>query len=229
MSLSIIIPALNEETDIGLTVQRAAEEVDVTVEIIVADGGSIDNTKSVAARLGCTIVTSETGRAVQMNAGASRARGDILLFLHADTLLPHGYLKAITSVIANKDNIAGAFKLAIDSTIQSAEIIAWAANCRSKLLHFPYGDQGIFLRKADFLRLGGFPELPLLEDFELVRKLRRQGNIAIVPLAIKTSGRRWSRLGFWRTTLINQKIIIGHLLGVSTDVLAGWYRQERVF
>jgi rSAM/selenodomain-associated transferase 2 len=194
------------------------------LELIIADGGSDDNTVAVAQSLGAQVLKSLPGKALQMNAGAEAARGDILLFLHADTRLAPGFVEQVRDTLSQPGVSAGAFRLSIDGRGVGLRIIEWLAHFRSRVLQMPYGDQGIFVRADMFSSVGGFPVLPIMEDFELVRRLKRKGRIKILPLAAITSPRRWEKLGVLRTTVINQAIIIGYLLGLSPHKLAEWYR-----
>jgi rSAM/selenodomain-associated transferase 2 len=163
-----------------------------------------------------------------MNLGAGNTTGDILLFLHADTVLPGSSLNSIRSVLSDPTVSAGAFKLKIDCQGSSFRIIETFVNLRSRLFGLPYGDQAIFIPRFRFDSVGGFPELPLMEDFEMVRKLRRIGSIRIAQESVTTSARRWKRLGPWKTTLINQVIITGFLLGVSPTKLARFYHGSNL-
>ena len=158
------------------------------------------------------------------NKGAEAAQGDILLFLHSDTKLPAGFTGQVREALNQPGISAGAFKLAIDGKSFGLRIIEWLANFRSKILQMPYGDQGFFVTKDMFFSVGAFPLQPIMEDFELVRRLKKRGEIAIIPLCATTSARRWKKLGILKTTAINQAIIIGYLLGVSPEKLANWYR-----
>ncbi len=221
-SLSVIIPALNEATHIADTI-AAAQRVS-PVEIIVADGGSSDETVSIATSCGAQVINTKTGRGIQMNRAAEIAGGDILLFLHADTRLPENYAREIYTCLASPDTAGGAFLLHIDHASRGARIIEHGVSIRSRRLSLPFGDQGIFLRRNLFKKLNGFKEIPLMEDYDFMRRLRRFGRIRIVMKPVTTSARRWQQLGLIRTTLINQAMIAGYLLGISTDRLAGWYR-----
>ena len=220
--LSIIIPALNEEKLLPATL--AALQYEKGVEIIVVDGQSSDRTREIAAAAGARVLVSKPGRARQMNSGAAAARGEILLFLHSDTRLPTGFSRQVCRVASDPDTAAGAFRLAIDAPGSGFRLVERLVNLRSGLLKLPYGDQALFLRRAVFEQEGGFPGLEMMEDFELVRRLRRRGRIAILPIRALTSARSWQRLGIVRTTLRNQLIIAGHLLGVSPGRLGRWYR-----
>jgi rSAM/selenodomain-associated transferase 2 len=171
------------------------------------------------------MIASELGRAYQMNAGAAIAKGDILLFLHVDTQLPANYQSLIYKTLSSSQVIAGAFELAIDSQAKSFRLIETMVNLRSRLLSLPYGDQAIFLNKSTFEKIGGYRNLAIMEDFELIQRLKRHGKIVITSAAVLTSPRRWQQLGVWQTTAINQLIILGYYLGISPTKLRNFYRQ----
>ena len=226
--ISIIIPVLNELNTIAATLASTAG---TNVEVIVVDGGSVDGTLDLVKSLGVTVLSSPAGRAVQMNAGAVVATGDILLFLHADTLLPPEFDTMIRTVMSpspagSQVAVAGAFSLQIDAPARSFRAIECGVNWRSRLLQLPYGDQAIFLRATTFDRLGGFLELPIMEDFDLMCRLKRCGRITIIPIPVITSARRWLNKGILKTTLINQAIILAYSLGVSPQRLLHWYRRD---
>lgn len=221
--LSIIIPALNEAEQLPETLRAIGTDNSGALEVIVVDGGSRDTTVAIAQQHGCTTLVNRPGRARQMNAGAAIATGENLLFLHADTQLPCGYQRAIEECLA-AGHIAGAFRLSIAADTLSLRWVAWGANARSRFRQFPYGDQGIFLRSQDFFRLGGYRHLALMEDFELVDRLRRSGRVGLLQQSVLTSGRRWRKRGVLKTTLINQLCIAAYRLGVSTTTIAKLYR-----
>jgi hypothetical protein len=162
-----------------------------------------------------------------MNAGARLATADTLMFLHADTRLPANFFCAVEQILAEADVVAGAFRLGIDGTEAGLRLVEWGANWRSRLLQLPYGDQALFMRRATFWQIGGFPDLPMMEDFELVRRLQRVGRIAIALDAVLTSSRRWQKLGTCKTTAINQMAIAAYLLGIAPQRIARWYRRQR--
>ena len=221
--LSIIIPTLNEELRIAATLKQIGEGV----EIIVVDGGSTDKTREIAEQLGAkVIISSSKGRAFQMNLGAKIAKGDILLFLHGDTLLPHEFQEQIINTLSQSGIVAGAFELKIDGEEKTLRLVEKLVNWRSRWLSLPYGDQGIFLKASILADLGGFPELPIMEDFDLIQRLKKLGKISIISTPVLTSARRWQRLGIFKTTLINQMIILGYWLGISPARLARWYGRK---
>jgi len=220
--ISIIIPTYNETDSIG----RILPELLAVpgVELLVVDGGSTDNTVDLAKSLGAEVLRTSPGRAQQMNAGADAAHGNILLFLHCDTKLASGFVGQVRNALNQTGVSAGAFQLSIDGKGFGFRIIEWLVKFRSKILQMPYGDQGIFVTTDMFFSVGGFSLLPIMEDFELIRRLKKEGKIEILSLTATTSARRWKKLGILKATLLNQAIIIGYFLGVSPQKLAGWYR-----
>ena len=222
--ISVIISTLDEADCLPQTL-GGLREVE-NLEVIVVDGGSTDGTPEIAERQGCRVLHSPPGRARQMNAGARAASGSILLFLHADTCLPPEFDSIVLAALQKPGVVAGAFQLRIGGPGPALRIIERAVNFRSRVFQMPYGDQGIFVHRATFQELGGFPALPIMEDFDFVRRLRRRGRIQIASTPVITSGRRWRELGPWRTTWINQKVILGYYLGVSPEQLAVWYADS---
>lgn len=224
-TISVIIPVLNEANRIGSLLERLVDTDNV--EIIVVDGGSQDETVTVARSHNVQVISTPPGRACQMNAGAARATGDILLFLHGDTRLPDNFDGLIRQGLQEPKTIAGAFELRIDSQQFGLRLIEQLVNWRSRFFSMPYGDQAIFLKATVFHDIGGFPSLPIMEDFEFIRRLQPLGQITIVPASVLTSGRRWERLGIIQTTLINQLIILGYFGGFSSEKLAQFYKKTR--
>jgi rSAM/selenodomain-associated transferase 2 len=196
------------------------------VEIIVVDGGSSDGTAQVAKAFGVRLLTVSGGRAKQVNAGARSASGDVLLFLHADTRLPGAFDQQILELLVKPGTVAGAFALGINGPGIGLRLVEKLANFRSRFFQMPYGDQAIFLKADLFYSLGGFPEMPIMEDFVFVQRVKREGRVAIAPVAVHTSGRRWLRMGILKTTLINQAILLAYFLGIDNDRLARWYRRS---
>lgn len=215
--LSVIIPSLNEQDHIEKAIRSAAG---CNAEIIVADGGSKDSTLARAAVAGACIVETRKGRALQQNAGAKRAGGDVLLFLHADSCLPESYVAHVFDTLMNPGVAAGAFLFRTDLRTPFMRAIEFLTNMRSRILKLPYGDQGLFMKKSVFEAAGGFPEVALGEDFLLVRRLLKRGRIETAPAAVTTSARRWRQFGPVRTSMLNQVMVAGLLLGIPSRTLA---------
>jgi len=221
--ISVIIPALNESESLPAALESAL--CGRNVEVTVVDGGSADETVSQARRKHVRVLAARRGRASQQNAGARAARGDIFLFLHADTVLPPGYDREVRRILSVPRTVLGAFRLAIAAGGSGLRIIERLADFRSRVLRMPYGDQALFMTRKTFEGSGGFPHLSFMEDFEFVRRLRRSGAVRISPLHVTTSARRWLSLGIFSTTLINQAVILGYLAGVSPSTLKRWYEN----
>lgn len=215
------MPTLNEADCLPRALRSAQKGVGV--EVIVVDAGSTDETVRVAVAAGCRVIGSPAGRAVQMNRGARASRGGILLFLHADTQLPCGFDRLVRRTLKRRGVVAGAFRLRLNARGWPMRIIERGVELRSRLFQMPYGDQALFLRRDTFEQLGGYPEWPILEDFELVRRLRRIGRVHVTSATVLSSARRWHRLGPWRNTALNQVILLGYWLGVPLGRLAAWY------
>ncbi|MFH1744276.1 MAG: TIGR04283 family arsenosugar biosynthesis glycosyltransferase [bacterium] len=216
--ISVIIPTLNEADNLAAALRRV--KTGDHVEVIVVDGGSQDDTENVARSHGVNLLNSPRGRARQMNAGAAAAKGEILLFLHADTCLPEKYDEQIRRIITQRGTVGGAFEFRLDFPSWGLRFIERAANWRSRVFQMPYGDQGIFVKAGIFHEIGGFPDLPIMEDYELICRLRRKGSIVIAPVPAVTSARRWLSLGTYRTTLLNQLCVAAYRLGVSPSRIA---------
>lgn len=219
--ISVIIPTLNEEQYLARTLERAAQGFNI--EVIAVDGGSTDGTRPMVP--GCLICTK--GRAAQQNLGAENARGELLLFLHADTELPDGWDWVVRDVLTDPSVALGAFTFKIREQMRGLKFIENSTNRRSRIGRFPYGDQGLFLRKSTFDTARGFPDMPIMEDYGFVSTLRRFGKVVTVPQAAVTSGRRWQRHGVFKVTLINKLMILGYHLGIPPVKLARIYRGRR--
>lgn len=223
--ISIIIPTLNEAACIGETVAGLVGQPGV--EVVVADGGSKDRTVAEAKAAGARVIDAPPGRGSQQNIGARTAQGNILLFLHADTRLPESFSAQIRTALARPGIVAGAFRFSVGAKGWRFRLLARCANWRADWFGLPYGDQGLFLPAARFQAMGGFREIALLEDVELVLRLGKMGRIALLPTPALTSPRRWQRLGLVRTTMVNQLILLGFFCGISPDRLARWYGEIR--
>jgi rSAM/selenodomain-associated transferase 2 len=222
-SLSIVIPALDEAGNLarGLPELRARAP---GAEIIVVDGGSADDSRDVVAGVASVRwMTSARGRARQMNAGAQAARGEILVFLHADTRLPPGAATAVVDALADPAVVAGRFDVRLDSRRPLLAVVGWMMNQRSRLTGICTGDQAIFVRRTVFQALGGYADIPLMEDIELSRRLRRRGRLAPLRLRVTTSARKWEREGVVRTIVLMWTLRLLYALGVAPARLHRWY------
>jgi rSAM/selenodomain-associated transferase 2 len=225
-ALSIIVPALNEAANLrrllpDLTMREPAAEV------LVVDGGSLDDSRTVVAGVpSVRWLSGPRGRARQMNAGARAARGEALLFLHADTWLPDGAGAAISEALRDPAIVGGRFDVRLDSRRPILALVGWLMNRRSRLSGISTGDQGIFVRRAEFEAVGGYPDIPLLEDIELTRRLKRRGRLAALRLRVVTSARKWEREGAVRTIVLMWTLRALYALGVSPARLHGWYYRR---
>ena len=228
VSISIIIPVLNEEEGIIRAVDHLSKIQDDTVlEIIVVDGNHKGNTLLFLHDRKVITIKSEKGRARQMNSGAKRARGDILLFLHADTSVPDNAFERIITVIKTGRYVGGAFNLGFDSQRWVFKLIAAVASMRSRITRIPFGDQAIFIKRNYFEKIGGFCDIPLMEDLELMKRIRRRGDpIHIIPLKLTTSARKWEEEGVIYTTLRNWLLQFLYFCGVSPEKLVGYYYKQ---
>ena len=223
---SIIIPVWKEESVILRTIEHihGLQSADST-EIIVVDGDPEGKTMEIVCRRGVKTAISNRGRGNQMNHGAALAIGNILIFLHADTRLPLDALGLIDNVMWDESYMAGAFDLAIDSERTIFRVIEKAASLRSRLTRIPYGDQVVFMRKAVFNELGGFKNIPIMEDIEIMQRIKkRKGKIRIIERTVSASARRWEKEGIVYTTLRNWLLITFYLIGVKPEKLVRFYQ-----
>ncbi len=218
--ISVVIPAWHEASNIEATIRSATAP---GVEIIVADGGSNDGTAEIAKALGAQALHSRRGRAAQQNAGAAVAQADILLFLHADTALPPGWHGDVFESLLDPSAAGGGFLWTTDLDSPYMRAASFFVRLRTIYGQEPWGDQAIFVRKADFEAVGGFPDVPIAEDRDFVRALRRRGRLAAIPRDVVTSARRWQRVGVTRAFLTNRLIVLGCQLGVSRHALTKLY------
>ena len=225
MKVSVVIPTLNE----ALILEDSLNSIsDLNPhEIIVADGGSTDTTVSVARCTATHVITSRTGRARQMNAGAKKATGDLLLFMHADSKLTPESFKRMKKKMMPTGPAGGAFSLQIESERIPLRVISSLATWRAKYFNLVYGDQTIFVRTDIFQALGGFSPLPICEDLDFFRRLSRQGKVILLKEKTHTSARRWTTEGILYTTLRNITIGSLFLLGFSPHILSKWYSVIR--
>ncbi len=221
-ALSIVLPVLNEAPGIVAALQALAPLRAAGAEVIVADGGSTDRSAELAGPLADRVLEAPRGRASQMNAGAAAARGDILLFLHADTRLPDGAGRLIAQALAGGRRW-GRFDVQIEGKSVWLPLVAAMMNLRSRLTGIATGDQAVFVAREAFVAVGGFPDIPLMEDIELSRRLRRIGRPACLAARVTTSGRRWEAHGVWRTILRMWRLRLRYFLGADPQCLAVEY------
>lgn len=223
--VSIIIPTLNEETSLRKTLNATGSDQDT--ECIVVDGGSTDNTCSIARQCVQQVFVTSASRARQMNMGAQHARGDILLFLHADTLLPAGALSMVRDILQKKPNIVGGgFAVKFDNDALLYNLTGRLSTLRARMLGWIYGDQALFVRRNVFNRLGGFRDIPIMEDFEFSTRCRREGKLVVLGPPVLSSARRWVTHGFWRTAAVHWLVGLGYLLGASPDRLLAFSKSS---
>ena len=223
--VAVIVPVLDELTQLP-ALGRQLERLRGRAELVVVDGGSRDGTRAALERLGVCVVDAPRGRARQMNAGARASVAPILLFLHADSRLPDGALDAVGAAV-DGGAAGGCFRVRIDSRDPRLALAARIINLRSRLIASATGDQAIFVRRDLFDRLGGYRELALCEDLDLVGRLRRHGRFVLADGEVATSARRWHGHGVMRTIALMWTLRLGYHLGVSPDLLARWYRDAR--
>ena len=225
MKISVVIPTLNE----ALILEDSLRAISTLNphEIIVADGGSTDTTVSVARSMATRVISSKSGRACQMNAGAKKATGDLCLFMHADSKLTWKSFRRMKKTMMSAETTGGAFSLQIESEKTSLKVISLLATWRAKYLNLVYGDQAIFVRTDIFQKMGGFSPLPICEDLDFFRRLSRQGKVVLLEEKTHTSARRWKTEGILYTTLRNITIGSLFLLGFSPQTLSRWYSAIR--
>ena len=221
-SICVVVPALNEATGLGTFLAKLTAAG--FGEIVVVDNGSSDQTASIAARHdGVRLVSASGGRGPALNAGARATMAEFLLFLHADTVVPRGATTMIETVFADPNVVAGCFRLGFDKRSAALRVYAWFTRFDTTLTTF--GDQGYFVRRRIFERVGGFPEWPIMEDVEIRRRLKRAGSFIKLPYSVVTSARRFEKHGIVWQQLKNSAILILFYLGLSPHRIAHWYRS----
>ena len=223
--ISIVIPTYNEASVLKNTLRNVRQHC--PHEIIVVDGGSLDQTVSIAKAEGIGVIHSPKGKFIQMNSGAEKATGDVLWFLHADSMVKIEGYQSMQNIMKRNGYVGGAFALRIDSRKKSFSFISRVANWRSKALGFAYGDQGIFVRSDLFRKMGGFSALPICEDLDFFRRMRKEGVVTILDEEAEVSPRRWLAEGMIYVTLRNILIAGLFLIGFSPRLLSRWYKVIR--
>jgi rSAM/selenodomain-associated transferase 2 len=209
-----------EESEPGVATGLAGEPIEV--ELLVVDGGSRDGTLERARAAGARVIETAPGRARQLRAGVDASKGEVVLFLHADTRLPPGWRQALGSALEDPGVSGGAFGLRFDERRLSIRLLEWGARLRAEWLGLPYGDQAIFVRRRLLDRIGGVPEAPVMEDLDLVQAIRAQGTLALLPLCVTTSARRYLERGVWGTTMRHNMALIAWWLGLDRSRVARW-------
>ena len=221
--ISVIVPTHNEEESLEGSLSDLSGKLGER-ELIVADGGSDDRTAEIASRY-ARVVRSSRGRGTQLNVGADASSGEVLLFLHADCRLENGALEAIDEAMASGELAGGCLQQRIEARGWGYRLIEFMIRLRA-LRHSMYGDQGVFVRRSVFIQIGGFPDIPLMEDVVFSKRLRRAGRVLLVDKTISSSARRWRRLGISRTTLTNWYLRALFTCGVSPQRLAEMYYRN---
>ena len=220
--VTVIIPTLNEEEWIAASVESALK-ADAS-EVIVADGGSYDRTARFAKGAGARVMLTDRMRSRQLNQAVAAASTDELIFLHADSRLPPGAAAAVHEALSTGVEF-GAFRLAFAERAAKLRIAETMINLRAAIMHWPWGDQAQFIRRDIFRQIGGFREIPIMEDYDLAERMRRRGHMRILPLTVVTSGRRFLRKGVLRTAVMNWTTIVRYRRGVDPEELAKSYRS----
>ena len=230
VSISIVIPTLNESSGLQILLNRLALLTERwprdKFEIVLVDGGSTDGTRSLALSRVDLLIRSQSGRARQQNAGAAVARHDLLFFLHADSTLPQDFLEQL-DVACAKGGLWGRFDVGFDSQLRRYRLLAWLMNWRSRLTGICTGDQGLFISRDLFVQVGGFADIPLMEDIEICRRLRRYGAPVCIPSVLITSSRRWHTNGFVRTVLLMWSLRWRYFFGATPEQLVERYYPAR--
>jgi rSAM/selenodomain-associated transferase 2 len=220
--LSVVIPALNEANRVVAAVKSARAP---GVEVVVADGGSRDATRELAAAAGARVVNSPAGRAEQLAAGVRESRGDAILLLHADTRLPSGFDRAVASALEDARTIGGAFRIRFEEAGWALRVVEWGVRLRVAIFRLPYGDQALFVRRRTLDAIGGIPSTPIMEDLDLVRAMRGCGRLALLDLPVTTSARRYRTRGVARTLFRNAVASAAWRFGVDRRRIADWYQR----
>ena len=225
--ISVVVPTLDEESRIGATLAPLQQARRNGMEVLVVDGGSRDATIAIAAELADAVLQTQPGRALQLNAGAAAASGSLLLFLHADSLLPPGFEDALHGAVGGRELAWGRFDVQISGAHSLLRLIALLMNARSRWTGIATGDQAIFATRALFERVGGFPLQPLMEDIAFCKLAKRLQPPLCLRAKVQTSGRRWVGQGIVRTVWLMWRLRLAYFLGADPVRLAARYRDVR--
>jgi len=225
MKLSIVIPTLNEAAQLRDSLEPLRAFQARGHEVIVVDGGSSDTTTAIAQEFAQRVIGSARGRAYQMNAGAAAASGDVVLFLHADTRLPAQADALIAAALCNEQKMWGRFDVRLSGDHFLLRVVELFMNLRSRMSSIATGDQAMFVRRAVFIQLGGFPDIPLMEDIALCKLLKRRFLPVNLTARVVTSSRRWEKRGIIRTIVLMWRMRLAYALGASPHRLAKLYRE----
>ncbi len=237
MKIAVVIPALDEEEQIEGAIETAqaaeassrnsglegAEQVEI--EVVVVDAGSRDETVRLAQRAHVRILSSERGRARQLEMGWRAVAADVVLFLHADTRLPLGWAQAVQFSLRRPERAGGAFRLRLDASGRAFRVVEFFVRLRVALMGLPYGDQAIFVRRSVLESMGGLPQVALMEDLDLVRAMKKWGRIQVLPLAVRSSARRYLEDGIVRTVFVHLMALAAWRLGLDRERVAAWYAR----
>lgn len=227
MLFSIIIPVLNEEAVLEHNLSTLVRQIsDYDCELLIVDGGSTDRTIEIAQRFG-TVIASRRGRAAQMNSGAGIAKGEVLLFLHADTLLPDDGFRVIEQALKAQKIVGGAFRICFNCDQWPYQLVAFTTNLRSRISKIFTGDQAYFVRSVSFRSIGGFPDQPLMEDLEIITHLRKIGKVVLLPQYVTTSARRHEKIGLFRSVFFMWYLRTLYKFGTSPTKLHSMYSDVR--
>jgi len=218
----VVIPALNEASRVVAAVESARLP---GVEIVVADGGSWDGTRELAVAAGARVVSGAAGRSEQLAAGVRASGGDAIILLHADSRLPAGFDRAVSSALEDPRTVGGAFRLRFDEAGWALRFIEWGARLRIRLFGLPYGDQALFVRRRTLDAIGGIPRAPIMEDLDLAKAMRARGRLALLDLPVTTSARRYCAGGVARTWLRNVLAAAAWFFDVDRQRVANWYHR----
>ncbi len=230
-SISVIIPALDEEARIAATLAALRHVATITsAEVVVVDGGSVDRTVEIVRGFDFAqlIECGVANRGLQMNEGSRAARGDALLFLHADVELPRDALDAINNALADERALGGCFQIRFPKDAPaSLRAVAWGINLRTRVFRTATGDQAIFTRRSVFEEVGGYRNVPLMEDIVLFNEIKRRGRVVVLDERVTVSPRRWLKRGVWRTVLLMYALRFGYWIGLSPTTLKRFFVDVR--